>query len=102
MVTHHVVALTELSANTKYYFRVGSVDEYGNGPTPSFEVSFLTNAFADENAPVVVVPPTVTAITDTKAFIEWQTDEPSNSAVKFKVYSETDPLELNWEQDWPA
>ena len=57
MVSRHVVALTELITNTKYYFRVGSVDEHGNGPAPSSEVSFTTNEFKDENAPVIVCPP---------------------------------------------
>ncbi len=44
LVTSHSVTLTGLNANTTYYFRVGSTDGSGNGPTTSNEMSFTTEA----------------------------------------------------------
>jgi hypothetical protein len=42
LVTTHSVSLTGLIPNTTYYYRVGSTDSLGNGPTISNEVSFTT------------------------------------------------------------
>jgi hypothetical protein len=47
MVTSHSVTLTALSGSTTYYFRVGSTDATGNGPTISAETSFITNSTPD-------------------------------------------------------
>jgi hypothetical protein len=83
LVTTHSVTLTGLTADTTYYFRVGSTDGFNNGPTTSNEVNFTTESFADTTAPQITTPPTVTGITQTTAVIEWQTDEPSNSLVDY-------------------
>ena len=95
MVINHVVSLTGLEGGTTYYFRVGSVDANGNGPDVSFEVAFATDATADTLAPVITTPPTVTAITDTTATIVWETDEPSNSIIQYKLYFDNSP-QLEW------
>ncbi len=102
MVDEHSVVLVNLTPNQTYYFRTGSVDEHGNGPelrsgdnNPSAEVFFTTASSADTTAPRITVPPTVTGITDTMAMVEWETDEPSNSAVKYsKTELNGDPEDL--------
>jgi hypothetical protein len=43
--TTHSVELTGLSPNTQYFFRVGSTDPFGNGPTVSGEDDFTTLLF---------------------------------------------------------
>ena len=85
MVTRHVVTLTDLSTAKTYYFRVGSIDSSGNGPEVSNEVIFTTESSADNTSPRIILPPTATGITDTTAIIEWETDEPSNSEVKYMI-----------------
>jgi hypothetical protein len=83
LVITHSVTLTGLTADTHYYFRVGSTDGFDNGPTTSNEVNFITESTSDTTAPQITVPPTVTGITQTSAIIEWQTDEPSTSIVDY-------------------
>jgi hypothetical protein len=91
MTSLHVMTLTGLTAGTRYYVRVGSVDESGNGPTISNEIEFVTQ-LEDQAAPVITSPPTVTAVTDTTAIIEWETDEPCNSEVRYDKHFDTNPL----------
>jgi hypothetical protein len=88
MVTSHSVTLTGLSASTTYYFRVGSTDGSGNGPTTSAESSFNTDAIPDTTAPMISNIQ-VTSTTDTIAVIEWATDEHSNSQVQYGTSSNT-------------
>ncbi len=83
MVKSHIVALTNLSKDTRYFFRVGSIDNLGNGPDSSPEFLFTTNSVADTFSPRITVPPTVTSITDSTAIIGWETDEPSNSMIQY-------------------
>jgi hypothetical protein len=44
MVSSHSITLTGLSQNTTYYFRAGSSDASGNGPTISNEKTFTTES----------------------------------------------------------
>jgi len=83
MVTGHSVTLTGLSPETTYYFRTGSTDALNNGPQVSNEFSFTTQRETDLSRPVITKPPTVTAVTERSATIEWQTDEPSDSEVRY-------------------
>lgn len=53
LVIEHSVALAELNAETIYYFRVGSTDEVGNGPSISTEVSFTTAPPPDTTPPAL-------------------------------------------------
>jgi len=92
MTTSHSVTITGLTGNTPYYFTAGSIDSEGNGPTLSTQVSFTTDPDPDTTAPVITAAPTVTAKSNSTATIEWSTNEPSNSQVR---YDETS-LE-NWD-----
>ena len=89
MVTLHSITLTDLTGETTYYLRVGSADAAGNGPQISQELTFKTYADPDTTPPRITSPPTVTGITENSAIIEWQTDEPGNSLLRF-VNDETD------------
>ncbi|MFC1877501.1 fibronectin type III domain-containing protein, partial [Thermodesulfobacteriota bacterium] len=91
MVTNHVVTLSGLDPSTPYFFRVGSTDIKGNGPTVSTEVTFTTGAIEDVTPPQFDSPPTVTAKTHNSAIVNWTTNEPSNSEVQFDVVSQ-----LSW------
>ena len=88
-VTNHSVTLTLLEDETLYHFRVGSTDEAGNGPRYSGDGTFTTDPAPDEDAPVLTSSPTVTGVTDTTATIVWDTDEPSNSQVRYELFTAT-------------
>ena len=81
-VTNHSVTLSGLSPGNDYHFQVSSTDAFGNGPTYSNDNTFTTK-IADDRAPEIISSPTVTSITDSTAVIEWETDEPSNSMVRY-------------------
>jgi len=85
-ITNHSVTLSGLTAGKDYDFRVSSTDDLGNGPTTSKNYTFKTKD-VDDQAPVITSAPTVTNITDSTAVIEWQTDEPSNSMVRYDINS---------------
>jgi hypothetical protein len=94
MATNHSVTLTGLLSGTSYYVRVSSIDASGNGPTtsgtdnnPSMEVNFLTGTTADQSAPQITSSPSVVAVTDRTATIEWITDEPGNSLIQYGTVS---------------
>jgi len=87
MVTKHSVTLTGLDPNTDYYYRVGSTDAFGNGPDPSAELSFTTDPDPDTIAPQITSGPTVTDFTYNTATIEWETDEPGNTMVRYGTSS---------------
>jgi len=61
-VTSHLVALAGLTPATTYHYRVGSVDNAGNGPTYSGDGTFTT---IDTSAVVVRLPDTSGAPGDT-------------------------------------
>jgi phosphodiesterase/alkaline phosphatase D-like protein len=90
LVRDHLVTLTNLAPNTRYYIRVGSTDGLDNGPALSQEINFRTDeeAVVDER-PRVTIPPSVTGITNTSVIIEWQTDEPANGEVRFGTSEST-------------
>jgi len=79
----HSVPLTGLTANTTYYYRVGSTDDDNNGPTWSGNKSFKTLETPDIDDPVIIGAITVINVTDTSARIEWETDEYSDSQVQY-------------------
>jgi hypothetical protein len=82
LVTSHSVSLTGLSDDTTYFFRIGSTDGSGNGPTISNELSFTTDLTPDTTAPTISNIQ-VTSITETTAIISWTTNEPSDSEVQY-------------------
>jgi hypothetical protein len=86
LVTSHSVTLTGLNDDTTYYFRVGSSDGSGNGPTMSNELSFTTDPTPDTTAPNISNVQ-VTSITETTAIVSWTTNEPSDSEVQYDSVS---------------
>jgi subtilisin-like proprotein convertase family protein len=84
MVTSHSLTIPWLTDNTHYFFRVGSTSASNNGPSnspnatnPSEELTFFTLTDA----------PTITGIsvtaTPSTATINWTTDEPADSVVRY-------------------
>ena len=82
LLTSHSITLTGLNDDTTYFFRVGSTDGSGNGPTLSNESSFTTDPAPDTTAPTISNVQ-VTSITETTAIISWTTNELSNSGVQY-------------------
>ncbi len=76
--TTHSVVIDGLSQGTLYHIRVGSIDDSANNAI-SGDYTFTT---LDATAPVLSGV-TVDGITDKKATMNWNTDELSNSNVKF-------------------
>ena len=78
----HEITLTNLSAETTYFYKASSIDLSSNGPTESSILSFSTDAEQDLAAPaisnIVVVTPA-----DSSAIVTWDTDELSDSFVEF-------------------
>ncbi|GFO67713.1 hypothetical protein GMLC_12920 [Geomonas limicola] len=83
---NHVVVLTNLAANTAYDLKVGSTDPSGNGPTLAPAgggvVTFTTAATPDLTAPVISSI-TTPALTASQVTVEWTTDEPATTQVKY-------------------
>jgi len=112
--THHVVTLTDLTADTEYFFRVGSAGSEDIGPTISNEFDFNTDQAPDEDEPTITAPPTIIFMFTTSTAIQpettnnmfmaltsgeedgplsialsWKTDEPSNGEVRYGRTSST-------------
>ena len=90
MVTEHEVTLTHLHAHTKYYYRVFSVDDRGNGSSLSRIDHFRTLPAPDDQPPVILSGPSVVYQSDTMVALTWTTDEVADSAVN---YGTTIPLD---------
>ena len=82
-VTSHSITLTNLTADTVYYFRVASVDLEDNGPTYSKRDSFRTFAEPDTAPPAIIDGPRVVSFTNNTVTVQWTTDELSDSFVLF-------------------
>ena len=82
-VRQHQMTIANLEAATGYRIRVGSTDPTGNGATRSQVAVATTLDEADVTPPQVVGGPTVTTVSTDRATITWETDEVSNSAVRF-------------------
>ncbi|RKY89982.1 hypothetical protein DRQ09_00155, partial [candidate division KSB1 bacterium] len=91
LVIDHNILLANLSPDTTYRFRVGSIDSKSNGPTYSGEFTFKTLAIPDHNPPAIVGLPGATKIDTGSATIVWKTDEDGTSIVEFAPSS-----------SWPA
>lgn len=84
---HHEVALTNLTAGKRYYYKISSTDLAGNDPitrgSSEKMLSFATRVLPDKSAPVVFSRPVALGITQNAAVIKWRADEPHSAVVKF-------------------
>ncbi|MCH7529607.1 fibronectin type III domain-containing protein [Patescibacteria group bacterium] len=83
-VTSHSINLTELLAETEYFYEVSSKDPSGNKTTSSVH-SFTTAPEGDTTAPTV--SNVASSTTQTTATITWDTDEISDSTVHYDTTS---------------
>ena len=101
LVQEHNVTIGGLVAGTEYEY--GILVEATNGQTASFERdiaagkaarvlqppggggSFTTSNLPDTQFPVILSGPTVSTKTHDTAIVEWTTDEPANSEVRFGI-----------------
>src|SRR5215510_9162868 len=81
LVTAHSQALTGLSPNTLYHYRVNSKDAAGNVAV-SADFVFTTAAPPDTTPPVISAVSS-TGVTSSGATINWTTNEPSDSRVEY-------------------
>ena len=81
----HSLTLTDLTANTTYYFSASSTDVNGNSTT-SAEYSFTTLS-APDTTPPVISGLSVENISLTGATVVWTTDEKSNATVNYGTSS---------------
>ena len=90
LVTNHTMTLTNLAQGTTYSYRINSRDIIGNGPTqgplPAL-VASATTAGQPDISPPVISGVAVSGITNNRAIVTWNTDEPSNSFVDFGLTS---------------
>ena len=77
----HEITLTNLSAETTYFYKVSSLDLSSNGPTESAILTFSTDADQDLAAPAI--SNVVVTAADSNAIVTWVTDELSDSFVEF-------------------
>ena len=81
LVTEHQMLLSNLQSSTTYSLTADSTDWFGNGPTTAGPVEFTTLDLPDTTAPNILAGPLVEDITQTSAYVVWQTDESSSSVV---------------------
>jgi type VI protein secretion system component Hcp len=79
LVTSHAIALSNLTANTTYHFRVRSKDAAGN---LAISNDFTFTTARDTQAPVMSNI-AASSITMTSAQISWNSDEPADSQVEY-------------------
>ena len=92
-VLGHAVTLTTLSRGTRYEFEVSSTD-VSNNTSDTEDGRFTTLGGADIDGPQIIQGPLALGITDMQATIEWVTDEPSDSRVRFHIHDFTDTTEV--------
>ncbi len=82
---NHSVTLSNLSANTTYYFIIDARDSVGRA-TVSAQQSFTTNGTtsSDLNAPIVSSI-SASSSSNSTAAVSWMTDEPASSKVYYSV-----------------
>lgn len=95
----HVVTLSALDSATTYAYRLESTGANGKAVVftpntgagksarglqpPGGSGTFTTNNQADTQFPVILAGPTVTSRGRDRAVVEWTTDEPANSVVRY-------------------
>ncbi|MCP4607802.1 MAG: T9SS type A sorting domain-containing protein, partial [Planctomycetes bacterium] len=81
LVEFHDIIVKDLKSNTDYTIRVGFMDDKGNGPAYSGELTFKTLAAPDLVPPVIVGIPSERDIDTSSVKIIWGTNEPANSTL---------------------
>ncbi|HSI20927.1 MAG TPA: fibronectin type III domain-containing protein [Verrucomicrobiae bacterium] len=87
-ISSHSVELNFLTKNTAYYYKVRSVDTFGNA-VESAEATFNSDA-GDITAPTITNGPVASQVSGTQVTITWITDELSNSIVDYGIQSVAD------------
>jgi len=82
------VVLTNLQPGRTYSFKAASSDQNGNGPTSSSTLNFTTQTTPDLTGPVFTTAPFASGVSKTQAVIEWDTDEPSTTQIKYGTSSD--------------
>ena len=82
LVENHEITITNLQANTKYYYRVSSTDGDNNGPTWSEIKNFTTNSTPDLEAPVISNVSSW-SVKNNRVTLGWDTDELSDSFIDY-------------------
>lgn len=81
----HEITLTNLTAETTYFFQAASSDLSNNGPTSSDVLTFTTDAQADVTLPTISTISVQAA--DSTAILTWSTDELADSFIDFGTIS---------------
>lgn len=81
MVTDHYVNLTGLSVNTRYYYRVKSVDSNNNTAQDDNAGKLYTFTTTVDNTPPKITNVSAALTRADSAVITWVTDEPADSEV---------------------
>ncbi len=79
----HFVEIDKLTANTQYFYRVGSIDSRNNGPDWSDVRDVSTTAVEDNTPPVIRGNPDFRPVDETSMVINWFTNKQANSRVDF-------------------
>ena len=87
LVVRHNMTLVGLVPGSKVYYRVGSTDGEGNGPTVGAILSFRLRANPDNSDPIVTGGPIVQS-----GIVRWFTDEPADRTVVYGTASDPDSL----------
>ena len=80
LVTHHEIAVSNLSADTEYLLGVSSTDGQGNGPVTG-NTTFRTLQTPDLQAPTFIDGPIISNITHDSAVVVFEADEPVTASV---------------------
>ena len=78
----HEIVISGLAAATLYHYQVSSTDP-AESAVSSADRTLTTRAAADTLTPLITRGPEVAGLTDSSAFIAWNTDEPSNALVEY-------------------
>lgn len=87
-IQNHSVDLNFLTKGTTYFYKVRSVDSFGNA-VESAEGTFTSDA-GDITPPVITSGPTVAQTSAGQVTVSWVTNELSNSIVEYGIGSVTD------------
>jgi len=79
----HRIIISGLESSTTYTYEVRSMDFAGNAPVTSQALVFTTPSDPDITPPVLLSGPEVIYVDDSRAIVEWQTDEATSPLVEY-------------------